>query len=63
MIEWLVELADKIAEIYQQQIVDLTAEMLKTLIKEVNELKIASVKNDNNRSRFLTIIVHYYVLV
>lgn len=54
-IEELARLADKIAEIDQQRMVvntvsDSTAEILKTLIKEVNELKIASTRMDN-RSR------------
>lgn len=54
-IEELARLADKISEIDQQRIVvntvsDSTAEVLKTLIKEVNELKIASTRMDN-RSR------------
>ncbi|KAF0749387.1 Uncharacterized protein FWK35_00024049, partial [Aphis craccivora] len=54
-IEELARLADKIAEIDQQRMVvntvsDSTAEILKTLIKEVNELKVASTRMDN-RSR------------
>jgi len=56
-IEELSKLADKICEIDQQRVVinavsDSTSEILKTLIKEVNELKLAS-NRDNNRSRSL----------
>jgi len=54
-IEELAKLADKISEIDQQRVVsnaisDSTSEILKTLIKEVNELKLVSTHNDN-RSR------------
>lgn len=54
-IEELAKLADKISEIDQQRVAinavsDSTSEILKTLIKEVNELKIVSTRN-NNRSR------------
>lgn len=48
-LEELAKLADSISEINQQwtfNIEDSTAKILKTLIREVNELKIANTRND-----------------
>ncbi|CAI6367886.1 unnamed protein product [Macrosiphum euphorbiae] len=57
-IEELARLADKISEIDQQRMIvntvsESTTEILKTLVKEVNELKVAANRNDN-RSRSLS---------